>query len=116
MKPRIFSAWRAAKMIAPVVSDRDAKSIGQEQTFGENLTDPAQVRDVILEQCEQVTRRLRRHGLLARTVTVKIRFGDFQTVTRRCTLPEPTDVTTAVWEAARGQFDRWAAPDFSRCG
>ncbi len=96
----------------PVVSDREAKSIGQEQTFGENLSDPNQVRDVILEQCEQVTRRLRRHKLRARTVTVKIRFGDFRTVTRRCTLPDPTDATALVWRAAREQFDRWAESGF----
>lgn len=96
----------------PVVSDREAKSIGQEQTFGENLTDADQVRDVILEQCEEVTRRLRRHTLRARTVTVKIRFGDFRTVTRRCTLPEPSHATSAIWQAAREQFDRWAASGF----
>ncbi len=96
----------------PVVPDGDAKSVGQEQTFGADLADPAAVRDVLLEQSEQVAGRLRRHGLVARTVTVKIRFGDFQTVTRRCTLPEPTDATAALWSAARDQFDRWAAGAF----
>jgi DNA polymerase-4 len=67
---------------------------------------------VLLEQTEQVAARLRKHGLRARTVTVKIRFGDFQTITRRCTLPQPTDTTTDLWRAARGQFDRWAAGSF----
>ncbi len=96
----------------PVVGDHDARSIGQEQTFGENLADPAQVRDVILEQCEQVARRLRRHGLQARSVTVKIRFGDFRTVTRRCTLENPSDATVVIWRAAGEQFDRWATKEF----
>jgi DNA polymerase-4 len=96
----------------PVVSDREAKSIGHEQTFGVDLSDPDSVRDVMLEQSEQVAARLRRHGLRARSITVKIRFGDFQTVTRRCTLAQPSDATREIWQAARGQFDRWAATGF----
>jgi DNA polymerase-4 len=96
----------------PVVPDRDAKSVGQEQTFGENLASPDAVRDVLLEQVEQVSRRLRKHGLVARGMTVKIRFGDFQTITRRSTLAEPTDATAPLWEAARVAFDRWATESF----
>jgi DNA polymerase-4 len=46
----------------PVVPDHNAKSIGQEQTFGENLASPDAVRDVLLEQVEQVGRRLRSTG------------------------------------------------------
>lgn len=96
----------------PVVSDREAKSIGQEQTFGENLVDPGDVTDVMLQQAEQVGERLRRHGLRAATVTVKIRYGDFQTITRRKTLAEPTDSTSAIWAAARDLFDDWARRSF----
>lgn len=96
----------------PVVPDRESKSIGQEQTFGTDLADPDGVRDVMLEQSEQVGRRLRRHGLRARAVVVKIRFGDFQTITRRSTLPQPSDVTDAIWRAARDLFDRWASGEF----
>ncbi|MDB5294025.1 MAG: dinB [Phycisphaerales bacterium] len=93
----------------PVVPDRDAKSIGQEQTFGRDLTDPDAVRAVLLRQAEEVGRRLRKHAFRARGVVVKIRFGDFQTVTRRTTLPQATDATNDVWHAARDLFDRWAA-------
>jgi DNA polymerase-4 len=96
----------------PVVPDRDAKSVGQEQTFGENLVSPDAVRDVLLEQVEQVSRRLRKHALVARGMTVKIRFGDFETITRRSTLPEATDATGQLWEAARAAFDRWATEAF----
>jgi DNA polymerase IV len=92
----------------PVVPDHDAKSIGQEETFGTDLPDPADVREVMLEQAEQVAARLRRHGLRSVTVTVKIRFGDFQTITRRTTLPQATDSTSEIWEAARLLFDQWA--------
>jgi DNA polymerase IV len=96
----------------PVTPDRDAKSIGQEQTFGHDLADPAAIRAVMLEQVEQVGSRLRRYGLRARTVTVKIRFGEFQTITRRTTLAEPADTTAAIWSAARGLFDHWAEREF----
>lgn len=92
----------------PVVPDRESKSIGHEQTFGTDLADPDAVRAVMLDQCEHVGRRLRRHKLLARAVVVKIRFGNFQTVTRRSTLPEPTDATSELWKAARQLFDSWA--------
>jgi DNA polymerase-4 len=95
-----------------VTPDHQARSIGQEQTFGENLADPDAVRGVLLEQTEQVAARLRRHGMLARSVTVKIRFGDFETITRRTTLPQPTDVTADLWHAARDCFDKWAVGSF----
>jgi DNA polymerase-4 len=92
----------------PVTPDREAKSIGQEQTFGVDVANPDEVRTVMLEQTEQVAARLRHHGLRARSVTVKIRFGDFQTVTRRTTMSEPTDATQPLWHAARELFDQWA--------
>ena len=91
-----------------VVPDRESKSIGHEQTFGTDLADPDAVRAVMLDQCEHVGRRLRRHKLLARTVVVKIRFGNFQTITRRSTLAESTDSTSELWTAARQLFDSWA--------
>jgi DNA polymerase-4 len=96
----------------PVVNDREAKSIGHEQTFGSDLEDPDAVRAVLLEQVEQVARRLRRHGLFARTVSLKIRFGDFETISRAHTLEFPTDTTAELWRAASAVFDRWAGRDF----
>jgi DNA polymerase-4 len=92
----------------PVHSDREAKSISHEQTFGDDLEDADTVRGVLLGQCEQVGRRLRKHERFAKTVTVKIRFGDFETVTRSATMPEPTDLNNEIWRAALGLFDAWA--------
>lgn len=92
--------------------DRGAKSISQECTFGVDLEAPDAVRDVLLRQAESVARRLRKHALRARTVTVKIRFGFFETITRSATLPAPSDVTRDMQQTARGLFDRWAARDF----
>jgi DNA polymerase-4 len=96
----------------PVVPDRQAKSIGQEETFGENLSDPQAVRAVLLTQVEEVGWRVRRNGQQASAVVVKIRFGDFQTITRRTTLPQPTDATSELWKAALGLFDEWAVRSF----
>ena len=91
----------------PVQADGEAKSIGHEQTFEVNVADPAEVRRVLLDQVEQVASRLRRHGVQAKGVSLKIRFGNFQTINRSLTLDEPTDVTEELWQAARGLFDKW---------
>jgi DNA polymerase IV len=96
----------------PVSVDEEAKSIGQEQTFDVDLGSPDAVRRVLLEQVEQVARRLRQHGLRARTLTVKIRFGDFQTITRSSTLAEATSGTLALAETTLAIFDRWVASSF----
>ena len=95
----------------PVHTDREAKSISHEQTFAEDLADRDAVCAVLADQAEQTARRLRRAGRFARTVTVKIRFGDFETITRSHTI-EATDRTDAIAAAARTLFDAWAAKAF----
>ncbi|MFV1957956.1 MAG: DNA polymerase IV, partial [Planctomycetota bacterium] len=96
----------------PVSPHGEMKSVSHEQTFEEDLDRRDDVRAVLLHQTEDVGRRLRRKKLLARTVTVKIRFGDFETVTRSFTLPAPTDATGDLWGAASTLFDRWARTAF----
>ena len=91
----------------PVQADGEAKSIGHEQTFEVNVADADEVRRVLLDQVEHVARRLRKHGVQARGISLKIRFGKFQTIHRSLTLGEPTDVTEELWQAARGLFDKW---------
>lgn len=95
-----------------VVADSAAKSIGQEQTFGTDVADVEELRRVLLGQAEHVGHRLRRHGLRARAVVVKIRYGDFETITRSSTLEQPTDITHDLYRAGRDLFDRWAAHTF----
>jgi DNA polymerase-4 len=96
----------------PISRDREAKSISQETTFGQDVGDIEAVRTVLLGQAEQVAGRLRRAGLLAKTVTVKIRYGQFQTITRSATLNDPTDSTDRLWQATKALFDRWADASF----
>jgi DNA polymerase-4 len=96
----------------PVTPDGQAKSISHEQTFGEDLAEPHAVRDVLLQQTEAVAWRLRKHSLRARSVTVKIRFGDYHTITRSATLDEPTDRTDLLWRGAAAVFDAWVRQGF----
>lgn len=96
----------------PVVPTREAKSVGHEQTFREDLADPDHVRAIMLTQAEDVARRLRHKNLQARGVTVKIRFGDFQTITRSTTLDRPTDLTDELYRPALELFNKWAKSTF----
>ena len=96
----------------PVESDSQAKSIGHEQTFGTNLIETDAVRAILLEQAEAVGMRLRRHKLFAGGVTVKIRFGDFKTITRSLVLPQPADTSADLYRAALSLFDTWAREGF----
>lgn len=66
------------------------KSVGGETTFGEDTRDLQRMSQVLLGQAHSAARRLRAAGLAARIVTVKVRWSDFTTVTRRRTLPTPT--------------------------
>jgi DNA polymerase-4 len=91
-----------------VVPDHTAKSISQEQTFAFNLEEPEAVRAVLLGQVEQVGRRLRRHGFRAGTVTIKIRYGEFETITRSRSFDEATDRTDRLWRAGAALFAEWA--------
>ena len=96
----------------PVVPDRQAKSIGHEQTFSQNLENPEQVRAFLLGHVEAVAHRVRKHGFTVRGVTIKIRDGGFHTVTRSTTLDPPSDRTEALWQAARGLLDAWVGQAF----
>jgi DNA polymerase-4 len=96
----------------PVRVDHEAVTVGHERTFGEDLRRPDQVEAELLGLAEHVAERLRRKELLARRITVKIRFGDFRTITRARTLPEPTDRSDLVRETARAIFRAWASGAF----
>jgi DNA polymerase-4 len=91
-------AW--ARDDRPVVPGEAAKSIGSEETFAEDIEDPEVLAREVLRQAVRVGRRLRTAGQLGRTVTLKIRFGDWQTVTRSRTLPGPTDADAELARVA----------------
>jgi DNA polymerase-4 len=88
----------------PVVPEQEAKSISHETTFAQDLEDPGLIRAWLLELSEQVGCRLRRHGLKGCTVHLKVRFGDFHTITRAHTLPQATNITREIWQTAAAMF------------
>jgi len=84
----------------PVVPDREAKSIGAEDTFDEDIAAPEELRPHIHAQALRVGERLRHAGVRSRCVQLKLKMADFQIVTRRTTFPAATDDGQALYRAA----------------
>jgi DNA polymerase-4 len=80
----------------PVEPGRETKSIGQEETFPKDVYDPEVLRAEARRLAERVGNRLREHGLAGRTVTIKVRYPDFRTITRSATAPEPTSAAADI--------------------
>lgn len=80
-----------------VTPDRVEKSIGAEVTFDTDVTDPIDIRRVLLGLSDKVGARLRRAGQLGWVVSIKVRFADFRTVSRSRRLAAPTDVAREVF-------------------
>ncbi len=85
----------------PVCADRESKSVSEERTYGDDLTDPREIDRELLARAEGVARALRRDGLAGRTVHLKVRTGDFTTWTRALTLRDPADLADTIIEAVR---------------
>ncbi len=98
--------WRLSHGIdkRSVIPDHLAKSISHETTFAVDISDPDVLRACLVELTEQVARRLRRQKLQGKTVQMKVRFADFQTITRAQTLSEATNVTQELWETVSRLF------------
>ncbi len=82
------TAWHLHEMAfgrddRPVVTEHEEKSISNEDTFPEDCTDPAHVEQTLINLTENVGRRLRESGKLAKTAQLKLRFADFKTITRQ---------------------------------
>jgi DNA polymerase-4 len=75
----------------PVVPDSGAKSVSVEHTYGTDLVGVPAIQAELGSHCERLGHRLRRAGLTARTVTIKVRFDDFETVTRSLSHRTGTD-------------------------
>lgn len=91
----------------PVRLEREQKSIGKERTFFDNISDPDELRTLLLGFAEEVARSLREDGLTCRGVTLKVRLGDFSTFTRSAALASPTDSTKLIWGAALELLNKW---------
>jgi DNA polymerase-4 len=90
----------------PVVPDEEARSIGAEDTFEQDLRGEEALLPQLLDQCVRVARRLREAGVRGRVVTLKVKYADFTQVTRRSTLAAPTDDAAAIYRSIREDLRR----------
>ena len=90
----------------PVVPHEPTKSVGSEETFAHDLDDVTEIKREILRLADRTAERLRSKGLCGRTITLKIRFANFKTITRSRTLEMEVDTTPAIYDVAEDLFDR----------
>jgi DNA polymerase-4 len=93
-----------------VVPDAAEKSIGAEQTFDVDHHDRDLLRRELLRVAEKTGAALRARRLRGRTVSIKVRYADFGTITRSRTLPVATDLTQEIFRTARQLFDEQVPP------
>jgi DNA polymerase-4 len=94
------SLWRLARAIdhRPVMAERETKSLSVEDTFEHDVSDRTELTAVVERMARRVTARLQRNGWSARTVTLKARRHDFETLSRSSTLAAPTDSPRVIIE------------------
>ncbi|HEX4927934.1 MAG TPA: DNA polymerase IV [Burkholderiales bacterium] len=90
----------------PVQPQRERKSISSETTFARDLTDLAEIERALDALAAEVAEALERKGLLARTVTIKVRYADFSTVTRSHTAHGATRSAKSLSVRARALLER----------
>ena len=95
-------SWFEKEMAA----GEDPKSISHEHTFNEDTADRSALESTLAHMSEKVGRRLREHGLHARTVQIKFRYSDFSTFTRAQSLDHTTQLDTEIYQTARDLFFR----------
>jgi DNA polymerase-4 len=89
-----------------VEPDGETKSLSVEETYDEDLTEDDDINQATLRLCDRLASRLHRSGYAGRVVTLKIRFGDFETLTRSETVAGEVAATTALWDEARRLLER----------
>jgi DNA polymerase-4 len=85
----------------PVDPDQERKGISAETTFEQDIARRGELEDQLWPLCEKVARRARQDGLAGRVVTLKLRTSDFRILTRRRTLPAPTQTARTLFAVGR---------------
>jgi DNA polymerase-4 len=93
----------------PVEPNRVRKSVGTENTFAHDLTDLEEIRRAVESQAREVADWLARKGISARTITLKVRYGDFTTVTRSESSDGPIQEAGPIVARALQLLDRTEA-------
>ncbi|XKG45299.1 DNA polymerase IV [Arthrobacter luteolus] len=86
----------------PVTPVRVEKSIGAEETFARDVDEDEVLETELLRLAHRTAARMRAAGLQCRSVSLKLRYADFSTLTRSRTLSEPVDSAQLLYEAVRG--------------
>ncbi|CAN2194546.1 DinP Nucleotidyltransferase/DNA polymerase involved in DNA repair [Candidatus Nanopelagicaceae bacterium] len=84
-----------------VIPDEPEKSIGNEETFARDIDSPEEILREFLRMSEKATARLRERNLYAKTISIKIKFADFTSITRSKTVPLAIDGTQEVYEIVK---------------
>lgn len=94
--------WELANGIddRPVETDRKVQSIGAEETYEEDLTDGSAIELEFRYFANRLSKRLRKRNLLGHTVSIKVRYDDFTTVSRQKRLDTPSDHEHVFFETA----------------
>jgi DNA polymerase-4 len=90
----------------PVVTEHETKSVSQERTFARDISDAEALKHQVWRLSQGVSRRLKKAGLAAGTVAIKLRYADFTTLTRQMTLTVPTDDEREIYRAALALLKR----------
>ena len=88
-----------------VTPNQAEKSIGAERTFESDIDDPEEILAQILDLSNKVAKRLRAASYFSRTITIKVRFADFTSVTRSKSLPSSTDLATDIYATSKSLFE-----------
>ena len=91
----------------PVQTEWEEKSLSREQTFARDIEDKQALLLVLHGQVQDVAFRLRKRNFRTRTITLKLRYGDFRTVTRNRSFDTGTNTTETLWRAAKQVFEQW---------
>jgi len=94
----------------PVVAPGDPKSISRETTFDHDVGDQSELEAVLRQLAQHAAKNMRESGLHGRTVNLKLRYANFETISRSHTLPQATtiehDIVQEVLDLFRGTWDR----------
>lgn len=91
----------------PVQTLSQRKSISSEHTFSDDESDQEHLKQLLLDQVQEVACRLRAYHFKAKTIQLKFRSGNFETFTRSATLETPTASTDILWDHAKTLFEIW---------
>lgn len=91
----------------PVSPESEHKSVSAEFTLAKNTMDTLYLKQTLLQQSERVSRELRKMGVKAKVITLKLKHDDFKQITRRMTIPSPTQSTDTIYREAARLLDQY---------